>query len=624
MLLQNKKGQAKGALQPLQLILKPLKLAGEAVNRRMPGYETRLYEEYRKGLHGATNSNLFTKEFLEKHGLTYTKLSEIGIMQRDAKDKRLQKQMARQQSQPSPNPNQINVPGYTNQPTYYPNQQQTQQPPPQKQKKGKAAAVGQFFTDTAKGQTEKRHIILAAIVSILGIGLAMSGQSSLIIDVLFFIFLIITLHTNLKTDWALIIVAVLEIGASLSGITPIRTLPEVLRNVAFNPLMPWWLVYTVLKSGGKGGKLPAVLYVITVTFLIGLAYFNISDQQKVVFGYDLTTGGRLTTEQIETAREIAGQGGKGALQLVKDTVTTTVGGISGFFNARIQEAGGEELFGEPKERPKLGIVIQEHPSKSIEFGDNTIVKAILLLPNLPEQQEYMEVEDITCTAEGAKPVKAKEFREGMKIFYNSPITVTCEFPTNDIEKASSVEMSVKYHFRENAKLITYIMRADLLDELRTKREDPLDFMAVPNSKRHPTTIYDNGAAKIGIGPAELLAPPFRIENGLTYPHFEFVVGNKPDFQGVISRINSIDLTMPEGFSLKADECAFRAAGGNTYTAAQAIKQYEKKFTTIPTSKYFLCNMEIGEDSLRSASFAEIEFDANVDFTYETKKQLSLN
>ncbi|MBI2137507.1 hypothetical protein HYU12_03240, partial [Candidatus Woesearchaeota archaeon] len=85
----------------------------------------------------------------------------------------------------------------------------------------------------------------------------------------------------------------------------------------------------------------------------------------------------------------------------------------------------------------------------------------------------------------------------------------------------------------------------------------------------------------------------------------------------------IDLTMPEGFSLKADECAFRAAGGNTYTAAQAITQKEEMFKEIKTSRYFLCNMEIGEDSLRSASFAEIEFDANVDFTYEVTEPLNL-
>ena len=91
--------------------------------------------------------------------------------------------------------------------------------------------------------------------------------------------------------------------------------------------------------------------------------------------------------------------------------------------------------------------------------------------------------------------------------------------------------------------------------------------------------------------------------------------------------------MPEGFSLAHDDkCAFRAAGGNTYSAAEAIKQNEKRFTEIRASRYFLCNMEIiGEGTpkepeggaLRGASFAEIEFDANVDFTYEVRKQLSL-
>ena len=395
-----------------------------------------------------------------------------------------------------------------------------------------------------------------------------------------------------------------------------------------NGIFPVWTIYIGFLRNPQKSLIQKIVFWF---FLLGFLGWGI--QTGIVAGsYEAVQ--QASPEQIKAVEDffanLAGgviNVGKGAVK----TVTSIPDAVGTVLSAQIAEAGGEELYGEPKERPKLGIVIQDHPYGLRKLGDEKIAKAVLFVPNLPDEN-FLEISDVTCLAgKDAKPIRADELKERLdggekiRIFYNSPMTVTCTFTeenTDDFEAISSVELSVKYDFEENAKLITYLMREDLREELKSRGEEPLDFMAVPRSKRNPTTVYDNGPARIGIGPVDLTTPPFGIGPGLTYPDFELVIGNKPDFNGAISSISSIDITLPEGFALEGPKCAF--AGNNPYSLKEDVQEENKlQFENIKSSRYFNCDMKINDNALGDASFAEVEFDVAVAFTYETTKTVRL-
>ena len=113
--------------------------------------------------------------------------------------------------------------------------------------------------------------------------------------------------------------------------------------------------------------------------------------------------------------------------------------------------------------------------------------------------------------------------------------------------------------------------------------------------------------------------------GKTYPDFELVIGNKPDFNGVIKRVNNVVLRVTNGIELEeSDDCAFVRTAENEFTIPEQITDRFKKshFSNIKSSRLFTCDMNIDTAKvLGGQSFAEIEFDLDVDFTYETQKSV---
>jgi hypothetical protein len=262
---------------------------------------------------------------------------------------------------------------------------------------------------------------------------------------------------------------------------------------------------------------------------------------------------------------------------------------------------------------------------------------------VPEQlpdRNFLTITNIRCW-KGVSPTDVsfegnlqqftkEDLQKGVKIFYNRPVTVSCNFAKDKLAGASSVQFSVEYEFEENAKLITYFMKDYLLEDLLIKGENPLDFMDIPSGSRRPSTIYDNGPAKIGMGPIELLNPPMGVETeaekDVLYPNFELVIGNQADFSGTISKVKSITITMPEGVSLIEDEtCYFESAGAeNVFVIKQsAIEDERLQFENIASSRLYTCGMSIdAEKVLRGSSFSQVEFEVDIDFIYEAKKSIS--
>ncbi len=427
----------------------------------------------------------------------------------------------------------------------------------------------------------------------------------------------------------------------------LQQFPEVHRwifltvgNHAF-PVATMYIIFTGFISNRTGGILVQLLYAAAFFALIFFAYDKAQDEVNDIFmkaGIDIKA--TLPAEQKTVFTTFA-------QDLIQSTKTT--GGkflmalrnspqaIANFINPKLKAAGGEALFGKEKEeQPKLGIVLASHPSGATKAGEKTIVKALITIPNPLEDRSFLTVTKIKCyntqsrtdfEVEGTVLEYPQEaLQKGLNVFYNRPATVSCEFKTEELAEASTVKFAVSYEFSSNAKLITYVMKDDLLEDLLVRNEDPLDYMAVPPNKRKPSTKFDNGPARFGIGPVELNNPPLGIKNGKTYPGFELVIGNKnADFNGVISKVNNILITLPSGFSLKeSDTCAFKSEGGGKYSINEkAMEEKLKDFTNIKSSRLFTCPMEVKtEDALGTASFSQVEFNADVDFTYEAEIDVS--
>lgn len=411
-------------------------------------------------------------------------------------------------------------------------------------------------------------------------------------------------------------------------------------NHAF-PIATMYIIFTGFISNRTGGIIVQLLYAAAFFALIFFAYDKAQDEVNGIFmkaGIDIKA--TLPAEQKTVFTSFV-------QDLIQSTKTT--GGkflmalrnspqsIANLINPKLKAAGGEALFGKEKEeQPKLGIVLASHPSGATKSGDKTIVKALITIPNPLEDRSFLTVTSIRCYHKQSRTdyetegrvleYSQAELQEGLNVFYNRPVTVSCEFSTEDLAGASAVKFAVGYDFESNAKLTTYVMKDDLLEDLLIRNEEPLDYMAVPSNKRNPSTKFDNGPARFGIGPVELNNPPLGIKDGKTYPEFELVIGNKnAEFNGVISKVNSILITLPSGFSLKeSDTCAFKKEESGKYSINEkAMEEKATDFTNIKTSRLFTCPMEVKTaDALGTASFSQAEFNADVDFTYEAEIELS--
>ncbi len=475
-------------------------------------------------------------------------------------------------------------------------------------------------------------ILFAFLANMMVINNLLQGKSVIMIHVVIALVLYLFI---MKGDSLIFVMLALSLLPAFTSILPSSSITTFIANTFANPFLPWWFIYAGLFRNTQKGKLATAVFWFLVFVLMAVGYMY--GGAEIARAANIEE--RLTPEQIQ-AYETGKTGVITAMGKLSSDIATNIQtipqSIERFFNPKISAAGGDALFGTTKqEQPKLGIAIQNHPSGATRQGDTTIIKALLTLPNQPEDKNFLTITGIKCyhlqsrtDAEVDGRVleySPEELQKGVNLFYNRPLTVSCEFDSGDMEGISTVKIAVSYDFETNAKLITYIMKEDLLEELLIK-EDPLDYMAVPSNRRNPATRYDNGPAKFGIGPIELMNPPLGVKGGKTYPAFELVIGNKPEFNGRIGKVNNIAITLPRGFSLTSMEtCAFKALPDDTekYLLNEAaVKAKPTDFTNIQSSRLFTCPMAIDtQAALGAASFEQVEFDVDADITYETEAEL---
>ncbi len=434
----------------------------------------------------------------------------------------------------------------------------------------------------------------------------------------------------------------------LAGYFPtiLQYFPEVHRwvfltagNHAF-PIATLYVIFSGFISNRAGGILVQAIYIISFFALLFFAYDMAQDEVNELFekaGIDIKATLPAEQKTVFTAfmqglvRSTKTTGGK-FLEAIRNSPQA----VANFINPKVEAAGGEALWGKKKEeQPKFGIMVESHPSGAANSGGKIIVKALITIPNPLEDRSFLTVTKIRCyhlksksdaVVEGTvREYTQQQLQQGVNVFYNRPLSVSCEFNENDLTGVSTVKFAVGYDFESNAKLTTYVMKEDILEDLLIRNENPLDYMAAPQNKRRPTTKYDNGPARFGMGPIQLNYPPLGIKDGKTYPDFELLIGNnKAEFNGFIGKVNNIIITLPNGFSLKGAACPFKSAGGNKYSISEkAMADKPADFTNIESSRLFTCPMEVKTaDALGTASFNEVEFNVDAGFTYETEADVT--
>jgi len=307
-------------------------------------------------------------------------------------------------------------------------------------------------------------------------------------------------------------------------------------------------------------------------------------------------------------------------------------------NPKIAQAGGKDILGKSEQsRPQLGIVIKNHPSINRFTEDDKLgIKALIVVPAPLEGKTFITITDVKCwpsndklREKSTRPLEiADELQnEGVKIFYDREQTITCPFAEAGLKGTSSVMIAVDYEVGQTVRLSTYIMRADRLEDLLIDGTDPLDDMEVPFGKRNPVPLFPRGPAKLGIGPVELWNPPLAVGEGSPKLRFEFAIfNNRADFNGIISSLDKVIITMPRGMTLGGEECLFKptAAEGIYETTVESKIENPNKFKNIKTSRLFdECTLEVNsEAALQGGPHIDVEFRADVAFTYAAEKKVS--
>ena len=403
----------------------------------------------------------------------------------------------------------------------------------------------------------------------------------------------------------------------------------VIANTIGNPFIPWWFIYAGFLRNERQGKLAGIIFWAFVLVFLAIGY-------KIGGAQIAETAGiariDLTDEQKATAQAAKG----GIINAVKTLGKDAFDGIRGvpkrlteFF---IDVTGTQDVFGPGKSRqePKLGIRIV--PIDPARAGDKVIARANLEIL-APLEGGFLTISDITCWREkeisGRKAgtiigYTPEQLQEGIKMFYGRTRTVSCEFAKEDIDGVSEVKLEVQYHINANGNLKTYFMKEDLLEELLISGKDPIAFMDLKSTERVAITEYDNTPARFGIGPEDLNKPPVAIKEG-NFGFFTLWIGNRPEFDGKIAQVNSIQITLPDRVNLTGESCIFTKYGeGNSYIASpEQIEQNRDLFFDIESKRVFSCPMEIVDTDLGILGYHEAEFRVNMDFTYQVEKDLSV-
>ncbi|MBI2664676.1 hypothetical protein HYX10_05050 [Candidatus Woesearchaeota archaeon] len=473
------------------------------------------------------------------------------------------------------------------------------------------------------------------------------GNSNLLLGLIIHAFGAFILLTRFAPgDGVLKLIIYAKIAAILLLAVPslITIAPEVyywigmsVANHAF-PVLFLYIAFTGFIFNRGGGKIATAIYLFFFFLILALAYVHADEQINEAFeqaGLDISSS---FPEQENVIISFVRTSSSALRKTTKDFASAIVdapSSIRRMTDTSIGRAGGEDIFGDAnKAQPKYGIVIEKHPSGAVKLQEGTTVKALLTLTNPPKDRNYVTVSNVRCFHEkstsiaevgGQLDITEAELLEGFNVFYNRPRTVSCFFTKEQIKDASSVTFAAEYDLQEKVELATYFMENDLLEEKLIKGEEPFDLIDVdaPSSEKKASIIHDNGPARLGIGPIELQNPPLGIAEGLSYPDFEFAVGNNIAFSGKIKRINNIVIKLPPGVSLGQEKCGYANPENEYVIDVNLISSNRIQYENIKTSRLFTCPMLIDADeALQGQPFAQADFSVDVDFTYETEKSIS--
>ncbi len=454
--------------------------------------------------------------------------------------------------------------------------------------------------------------------------------------------------TSLLTDERALIALVLGTGALYTNLqipSAIKWLPVfmLLETYGLPVLRDKYLTYVATTSGylwfAVGFLSNRILFPLPLMYSI-FAFYRESRTARKILGLLIIVYLIASLPQIKGAyTQYAGLTGVETEQAqgIKDRLLTNIRGI---ISGEILRAPAASLyekaeiafgFGEPKEEPKMGLLLVNNPNMRQEFDlaykDVPAAGVTLTVPNplpLDLKQRYIGVTGIKCkdTSEsrtvtktgkidppGIEPSREKPF----ELYYEDDQTGVCIFP----ELAEhSVEFKVEYRVEETAYLETTIMRHDKRAALLAKQDDPAvkrELSRIPPAKAE----YNNGPVAIRWDPPALTKAPASNERARK---IVVVVSNSGAWPGELAGIEWLEVVAPQGVRLEGEPCSFTKKQGddNVYEVASwkiRTKDGKGDLRFIGNKIDFECGLVFDNSLLGGGDTAGARFDARGSFIF---------
>ena len=495
-------------------------------------------------------------------------------------------------------------------------------------------------------------IILSLLVDVLTTVLLMGGNPPLLFHIVWgiFLFYLVSDESGKRDPLVFIFLALNVLPAFLSwafgNFLPESSISVFIANSIGNPFLPWWSIYAGFLKNPQSSKLLSIIFWLWILLFLAVGYTLGEEAISEIAGAQVDRG------LVEGQKESFTSGFGFAVGSVANFVTDQVKLITQLPNSVkkwIEDVLNPGSQAEPE--PERGIRIVETSFIQVSKKEKQF-KASLQIEETGDLNNFLEVTDVECIHEDTgswtkaeEVTKAAGKGENIKVYSRFRKTVTCPFFNEEefdecpdefncldeeaFEDLDRVKLFVDYDFTTKASLTSYIMREDLLEELLTDGQNPLDFIfkkGTADYGKKVGTTYNNGPASVSIGPIEFNTPPLGVYEDKDYPDFQLTIRNKPLFRGHITRIKDVSVKVPKGFTLGAEEddsCPLIKFGNEYITSPIVIKEEELLFSDIKDKpKGFICGMRINAtEALGDASFSQVAFEANVNFIYRVASSI---
>ena len=391
-----------------------------------------------------------------------------------------------------------------------------------------------------------------------------------------------------------------------------KYVPGILAN---RLIIPIWFYYSLLLTS-QTQKSFFTKAVIIFVVLLNVAVFAYGINQS----YNI--GKPLTSQDYYEAVEFSQTGLQGIKKMWDGLFAAVTTGVE----KRLEYATGGYYESEVEENEKepLGVYLEDvQPADSEYFEDEPVIIWATLKARTLDPDKPVKI-NVDCSAGETKGKVTPETE--FEIYAAEEEDISCKF---DSLKSSSntIDIFAGFNFKTMAYLKSYFMHQETLRALKRQNIDVFDEYGITD--REPISKSTNGPVNLGIGTK---APPIGIykegEGVNVMPKLGVTITNQWD--GEIKEIKSLIIQIPDSLVIEPGYCdhefiesSLQESGFNIYELKNPNDNKLKNITEYVT---FNCRLQV-RDPIRLLGETPVSvkyFRATAEYTYNTKKQITLN